>query len=103
MQGRRAIVTEWTRPIDGGWSISGRIARLATLGPMSLLLNPATNDYSQFDAETRRLLRATIDFFESYGKERLLQADLNAEWVTDFLEFEKKEKLFATFLSLIHI
>ena len=66
---------------------------------MALLLNPATNDYSQFDAETRKLLRATIDFFESYGKQRLLQADLNAEWVVDFLEFEKKEKLFATFLT----
>lgn len=66
---------------------------------MGLLLNPATDDYSRFDAETRRLLRATIDFFESYGKQRLLQADLNAEWVTDFLEFEKKEKLFATFLT----
>ena len=66
---------------------------------MGLLLNPATNDYSEFDAETRRLLRATIDFFESYGKQRLLQADLNAEWVADFLEFEKKEKLFATFLT----
>ena len=66
---------------------------------MGLLLNPATNDYSQFDAETRRLLRATIDFFESYGKQQLLQADLHAEWVTDFLEFEKKEKLFATFLT----
>lgn len=66
---------------------------------MGLLLNPSTNDYSEFDAETRRLLRATIDFFESYGKQRLLQADLNAEWVADFLEFEKKEKLFATFLT----
>ncbi|MGV9479301.1 acyl-CoA dehydrogenase family protein [Gordonia aichiensis] len=66
---------------------------------MGLLLNPSTNDYSEFDAETRRLLRATIDFFEAYGKQRLLQADLNAEWVADFLEFEKKEKLFATFLT----
>ena len=64
-----------------------------------LLLNPSTADYSHFDAETRRLLRATIDFFESYGKERLLAADLAAEWVADFLEFEKKEKLFATFLT----
>ncbi|NMO04075.1 acyl-CoA dehydrogenase [Gordonia sp. TBRC 11910] len=64
-----------------------------------VLLNPTSADYSHFDAETRRLLRATIDFFESYGKERLLTADLNAEWVADFLEFEKNEKLFATFLT----
>lgn len=65
----------------------------------ALLLNPKTADYAHFDEETRRLLRATIDFFESYGKQRLLQADLDAEWVSDFLEFEKREKLFATFLT----
>lgn len=64
-----------------------------------VLLNPSTADYAQFDPETRRLLRATVDFFESYGKQRLLQADLHAEWVADFLEFEKREKLFATFLT----
>ncbi|WP_019204222.1 acyl-CoA dehydrogenase family protein [Tsukamurella sp. 1534] len=64
-----------------------------------LLLNPSTADYAHFDAETRRLLRATVEFFESYGKERLLRADLEAEWVADFLEFEKREKLFATFLT----
>ncbi|SIS19452.1 acyl-CoA dehydrogenase family protein [Williamsia sterculiae] len=64
-----------------------------------VLLNPGSHDYAEFDSETRRLLRSTIDFFESYGKQRLLQADLNAEWVADFLEFEKKEKLFATFLT----
>ncbi len=64
-----------------------------------LLLNPSTADYAHFDPETRRLLRATIDFFEGYGKERLLDADLKAEWVADFLAFEKREKLFATFLT----
>lgn len=65
----------------------------------AFLLNPQTADYAHFDEETRRLLRATVDFFESYGKQRLLQADLDADWVTDFLAFEKREKLFATFLT----
>lgn len=64
-----------------------------------LLLNPSTADYSHFDPETRRLLRATIEFFETYGKDRLLEADHQAEWVADFLEFQKREKLFATFLT----
>ncbi|WEL91937.1 acyl-CoA dehydrogenase, partial [Tsukamurella tyrosinosolvens] len=59
----------------------------------AFLLNPQTADYAHFDEETRRLLRATVDFFESYGKQRLLQADLDADWVTDFLAFEKREKL----------
>ncbi|MCA0157527.1 acyl-CoA/acyl-ACP dehydrogenase [Tsukamurella sp. M9C] len=65
----------------------------------AFLLNPQTADYAHFDEETRRLLRATVDFFESYGKKRLLQADLDADWVADFLAFEKREKLFATFLT----
>lgn len=65
----------------------------------AFLLNPQTADYAHFDEETRRLLRATVEFFESYGKRRLLQADLDADWVADFLEFEKREKLFATFLT----
>lgn len=74
--------------------------RTTTLdGMTALLLNPSSADYSQFDPETRRLLRATIDFFEGYGKQRLLQADLHAEWVADFLEFQKRERLFATFLT----
>ncbi|MFZ2509533.1 MAG: acyl-CoA dehydrogenase family protein, partial [Gordonia sp. (in: high G+C Gram-positive bacteria)] len=64
-----------------------------------LLLNPSTVDYGHFDPETRRLLRATIDFFEGYGKDRLLDADLTGAWVADFLEFQKRERLFATFLT----
>lgn len=62
-----------------------------------LLLNPHTEDFAQFDPETRRLLRATIEWFENRGKKQLLQDDLDAVWVSDFLEFVKSEKLFATF------
>ncbi|MFD4183385.1 acyl-CoA dehydrogenase family protein [Rhodococcus sp. NPDC058514] len=62
-----------------------------------LLFNPNTYDPTEFDPETRRLLRATIDWFENRGKRRLLQDDLDATWVSDFLEFVKDEKLFATF------
>ncbi|MFC9789900.1 acyl-CoA dehydrogenase family protein [Rhodococcus sp. NPDC127528] len=62
-----------------------------------LLFNPNTYDPRDFDPETRRLLRATIDWFENRGKQRLLQDDLDAVWVSDFLEFVKDEKLFATF------
>ncbi|MET8874660.1 acyl-CoA dehydrogenase family protein [Nocardia sp. NPDC004604] len=65
----------------------------------ALLFNPATYDPKQFDAETRRLLKATIEWFESRGKRQLLADDADAVWVSDFLEFVKKEKLFATFLT----
>jgi acyl-CoA dehydrogenase len=64
-----------------------------------LLFNPNTYDPQQFDAETRRLLRATIDFFEGLGKKRILDADLAAAWPAEFVEFVKREKLFATFLT----
>ena len=64
-----------------------------------LLFDPNTYDPQQFDAETRRLLRATIDFFEGQGKKRLLDDDLAAAWPAEFVEFVKREKLFATFLT----
>ncbi|MCV7228350.1 acyl-CoA dehydrogenase family protein [Mycolicibacterium komossense] len=64
-----------------------------------LLLNPNTHDPQQFDAETRRQLKALIEWFEARGKTKLLQDDLEAAWVTDFLEFIKHERIFATFLT----
>jgi acyl-CoA dehydrogenase len=64
-----------------------------------LLFDPNTYDPPQFDAETRRLLRATIDFFEGQGKKRILDDDLKARWPADFVAFVKREKLFATFLT----
>ena len=65
----------------------------------ALLFNPVTYDPRQFDAETRRLLRATVDWFESRGKQQLLADDADAVWTADFLDFVAKEKLFATFLT----
>jgi alkylation response protein AidB-like acyl-CoA dehydrogenase len=61
----------------------------------SLLLNPHTYEASHFDDETRRLLRATIDWFEHRGKERLLEDYRGCVWYADFLEFAAKERLFA--------
>jgi acyl-CoA dehydrogenase len=52
-----------------------------------LLLNPNDFDPQQLDAESRRQLRALIDWFEERGKVRLLRDDLEATWVTDFLDF----------------
>lgn len=64
-----------------------------------ILLNPNTYDPQQFDPETRRQLRALIEWFEERGKTKLLQDDLDATWVTDFLDFVKRERIFATFLT----
>lgn len=64
-----------------------------------LLFNPHTYDPTHFDAETRRLLRATIDWFEDRGKRRLIEDYRTRAWLGDFLAFAAKERLFATFLT----
>ncbi|MEU4217284.1 acyl-CoA dehydrogenase family protein [Actinoplanes sp. NPDC026623] len=65
----------------------------------SLLFNPHTYDPAHLDAETRRLLRATIDFFENRGRKVLLDSYIDRAWYGDFLDFAAKEGLFATFLT----
>lgn len=63
------------------------------------LFNPHKPDFAEFDAETRRIFEATIGFFEGKGKEWLLQQDRDRVWFDEFLEFQKKEKVFATLLT----
>ncbi|RPK68201.1 Acyl-CoA dehydrogenase, short-chain specific [Streptomyces sp. ADI96-02] len=65
----------------------------------SLLFNPRTYDPRHFDPETRRLLRATVDWFEERGKRRIIEDYRSRAWLGDFLEFSAKEGLFATFLT----
>ncbi|MCG7596936.1 acyl-CoA dehydrogenase family protein [Mycobacterium sp. PSTR-4-N] len=67
--------------------------------PTARLLNPHTFDSDRLDPESRRQLQALIDWFEQRGKTRLLRDDLDAAWVSDFLDFVKRERLFATFLT----
>lgn len=64
------------------------------------LFNPNDPDFSQYDAETQRLLRATIDWFERRGKATLLQQYNTATWGSDFLEFIADEKAFAKLLTV---
>ncbi|WP_238782940.1 acyl-CoA dehydrogenase family protein [Streptomyces monomycini] len=64
-----------------------------------LLFNPRTYDPAHFDPETRRLLRATVDWFEDRGKRRLIEDYRSRAWLADFLAFAGKEGLFATFLT----
>ena len=65
----------------------------------TLLFNPRTYDPSELDDESRRLLRATIDWFESRGKERLKADDRDRVWYSDYLDFIASEGLFAKFLT----
>jgi acyl-CoA dehydrogenase len=74
---------------------------MATLetGADTLLFNPRTYDPAELDPEARRLLRATIDWFEERGKERLKADDHERVWYSDYLDFIAREGLFATFLT----
>ena len=63
------------------------------------LLNPSTYDGSEFDPETQRVLRATIDWFEAKGKARLLAESHTDGWYADFIEFLGRERVFATLLT----
>jgi alkylation response protein AidB-like acyl-CoA dehydrogenase len=64
-----------------------------------LLLNPGTYDPTDLDPEARRLLRATIEWFEARGKTELKRVHHEREWYADFLDFMASEKAFATFLT----
>ena len=64
-----------------------------------LLLNPKKLTRSHPDAKLNEILRKTVDFFETKGKKSLKEDDLNRVWYTDFLEFIKREKIFATLLT----
>lgn len=63
------------------------------------LFNPHEPDFTEFDPGTRRIFEATIEFFEGKGKEWLLQQDRDRVWFDKFLEFQKREKVFATLLT----
>ncbi|MEU4482220.1 acyl-CoA dehydrogenase family protein [Micromonospora sp. NPDC023966] len=64
-----------------------------------LLFHPHLYDPADLDETSRRLLRATIDWFESRGKRALVESYNHHEWYADFLDFAAKEGLFATFLT----
>ena len=65
----------------------------------SLLFNPNAFDPADLDDSSRRILRATIDFFEERGKAELKRADHEREWYSDFLDFVKRERVFSTLLT----
>jgi len=64
-----------------------------------ILLNPKKFRPVSSDTKTQAILLNTIDFFEKRGKKKLRQDDHDRTWYSDFLEFQKKEKAFATFMT----
>lgn len=64
-----------------------------------ILLNPNTYSPQYADDKTRDLLKKTIQFFEMRGKKRLKQDDHERTWYSDFLQFQKQEKIFSTLMT----
>jgi acyl-CoA dehydrogenase len=65
----------------------------------ALLFNPRTYSGAELDDESRRLMLATIEFFESRGKRVLKEHDRDLVWYADFLEFVEREGVFAKLLT----
>jgi acyl-CoA dehydrogenase len=64
-----------------------------------LLLNPKKYDITHSDKRFQEIIRKTIDFFESKGLKKIKDDDHQRTWYSDFLEFVKKEKIFASLLT----
>lgn len=63
------------------------------------LLNPNQYESRSNDSESSVLMQRAIQFFEARGKTKLKHDDHERVWYSDFLEFQKREGLFATLLT----
>ncbi|MBI5651420.1 MAG: acyl-CoA dehydrogenase [Chloroflexi bacterium] len=64
-----------------------------------ILLNPKQHQRHYPDARSREMMLQTIQFFEGKGKQKLKADDRERTWYADFLEFQKREKIFADLLT----
>jgi acyl-CoA dehydrogenase len=63
------------------------------------LLNPKQLAENHPDPALNAILRKTVAFFEAKGKQQLKQDDFDRVWYADFLDFVKRERIFATLLT----
>lgn len=61
-----------------------------------ILLDPNHLTRAYADDRSREVIAKTVTWFEERGRDRLLEAYNNAEWYADFLEFVKRERIFAS-------
>lgn len=64
-----------------------------------LLFNPNTNQRAYADTETREMMDKVIRFFEEKGLESIKKDFHERTWNYDFVEFAKKNQLFATLMT----
>jgi acyl-CoA dehydrogenase len=61
-----------------------------------ILLNPGHRDRFYPDERSDEVMRATIEFFEAKGLQRIKDDDHATVWYRDFLDFVRDERIFAT-------
>ena len=66
---------------------------------MSILVHPKQHSRKYSDERSKEVMLKTIDFFETRGKQKLKEDDRNRVWYSDFLDFVKKERIFATLMT----
>jgi acyl-CoA dehydrogenase len=63
------------------------------------LLNPKKAKYEHLDPRSREIMEKTIAFFENKGKVKSKEDYKNRVWYSDFLDFVKENRIFATLLT----
>jgi acyl-CoA dehydrogenase len=66
---------------------------------MTILLNPKKHDRYYPDERSREIMLKTIEFFENKGKAKIKEDDHKRVWYSDFIEFQKENKIFAQLLT----
>ena len=64
-----------------------------------ILLNPKLNNRVYQDERTKEICEKTIEFFEKKGLAKVKEDNLKLTWYSDFLDFVKDNKIFATLLT----
>ena len=64
-----------------------------------ILLNPRHLNRYYPDDRSRQIMALTVAFFENKGLKKVKEDDHNRTWYADFLEFVKRERIFATLLT----
>ncbi|MBN2079493.1 MAG: acyl-CoA dehydrogenase [Spirochaetes bacterium] len=60
-----------------------------------ILLNPKLKNRTYADDESKQIIEKTIEFFEKKGLAKIKDDDHKRVWYDDFIQFQKKEQIFA--------
>ncbi|WP_373498956.1 acyl-CoA dehydrogenase family protein [Desulfococcus sp.] len=64
-----------------------------------MLFNPSKATFDHLDERSGEIMRKTIAFFETKGKQRLKHDYHHMVWYDDFLDFIRENRIFATLLT----